>query len=45
MGMMRNAGEKGSTEGHHPGLGPNQLCGDSPKSSGEYIGDRYDPKW
>src|SRR5438552_962837 len=24
MGMMRNAGEKGSTEGHHTGVAPNR---------------------
>jgi hypothetical protein len=32
---MISAGEKGSQFGHHPGRGPNQACGELPKSSGE----------
>jgi hypothetical protein len=32
---MSNAGEKGSQVGHATGFGPNQLCGDEPKISGE----------
>jgi hypothetical protein len=32
---MNIAGEKMSQPGHHPGLPPNQLCGEDPKISGE----------
>ncbi len=32
---MNKAGENGSQPGHDAGLGPNQLCGDGPSSSGE----------
>jgi hypothetical protein len=37
---MSNAGENGMKDGHHPGFGPNQEWGESPKSSGEYMGER-----
>ena len=30
-----DAGDQGSHSGHQPGFGPNQLCGESPNSSGE----------
>jgi hypothetical protein len=32
---MSNAGENNNECGHHAGFGPNQLCGESPKISGE----------
>jgi hypothetical protein len=32
---ISKAGEKGNTIGHHEGFGPNQLCGELPKISGE----------
>ena len=32
---INNAGEKGNINGHHEGLGPNQLWEEPPKISGE----------